>query len=125
MLRSILIALGCVTISVGAYAQPADTEQEWKHFRTAHPYHIQTLALGEPDAAGARTLIISEPPPDIDLERLKTLWTTEFARAEIFKHPVGVNGWVADIVTRLPRTSDTQTQAFLRELSGTLFGTSY
>src|SRR5262245_1435871 len=53
-----------------ARALPSQTpsSQLWSGFRRTFPYHIQVLALSEPASDDTRTLIASEPPPDVTLE---------------------------------------------------------
>ena len=50
--------------------QPPDV---WKQFRQIYPFHAQLVALTRPDAAGHRTMILSEPPPHVTLEGLKSV----------------------------------------------------
>jgi hypothetical protein len=116
-----VIALFCAAwpLTAGASAQ-----SDWQRFRAEYPYHIQTLALGAPEPGG-RTLVVAEPPPSVTLSALQQTWPREFGSAVIHRHRIGVDGWVADIVTRLPPQSDHATGELVLQLSGYLFGTSY
>jgi hypothetical protein len=119
--RALAFALLCATGAV----QPVWADQpDWQRFRANYPYHIQTIVLG-PDAPGGRTLIVSEPPPAVTVAAMRQRWPVEFKAAVILKHAVGVDGWVSDIVTRLPPQSENATRELVQQLTGYLFGTSY
>jgi hypothetical protein len=119
--RILASALVC---AIGA-VQPVWADQaDWHRFRANYPYHIQTIVLG-PDAPGGRTLIVSEPPPNVTIAMMQERWPVEFKDAVIHKHAVGVDGWVADIVTWLPPQSENATRELVQQLTGYLFGTSY
>ena len=119
--RALAMAVFC---AIGA-AQPVWAGQsDWQRFRANHPYHIQTIVLG-PDAPGGRTLIVSEPPPNVTVAAMRQRWPAEFKDARIHKHAIGVDGWVSDIVTRLPPQSEDATRELVQQLTGYLFGTSY
>ena len=119
--RALLVALMSATGAV----QPVMAEQsDWQRFRANYPFHIQTIALGS-NAPVGRTLILSEPPPSVTLAALQQRWPREFKDAVIQKHRVGVDGWVADIVTSLPTQSEDATRELVQQLTGYLFGTSY
>ena len=102
----------------------ASGQSDWQRFRAEYPYHIQAIALG-PSEPGGRTLVVAEPPPSVTLQELQQTWPREFQSATIERHRVGVDGWVADIVTRLPPQSEDATTELVQQLSGYLFGTSY
>lgn len=51
-------------------AQQSLGRHDWQVFRNAYPYHIQVIAEGGQYSSGGRTLIISEPPPDINLGQI-------------------------------------------------------
>jgi hypothetical protein len=114
-----------VVLFWGLPLHAADSAQsDWRRFRAAYPYHIQTLALGAVQPAG-RTLIVAEPPPAVTVAALQKTWPREFAAATIERHRLGVDGWVADIVTRLPPASEQATTELVQQLTAYLFGTSY
>ena len=85
MKRAVSVALACLGVCLTAEAQPTagSARDIWQQFRKAHPYHIQTVALSDREAGGTRTLIISEPPPNTEVSRLKALWPREFARRRL------------------------------------------
>lgn len=123
MRRFMLTFFVAVFCAVGSDAA-ASSQSDWERFRTDYPYHIQAIAVGSEDRGG-RTLIIAEPPPATTLAALQQGWPREFRDAVIRKHSIGVDGWVADIVTRIPPQSDESTQALVEQLTRYLFGTSY
>jgi hypothetical protein len=98
--------------------------QDWEHFRAAFPYHIQTVALSEPDSQQHRTLIVSEPPPSITLQTVMAI-TPAFQSATVQETQMGVDGWVRDIVIDLPPLTPHQLNAIIDQLQVQLFTTSY
>lgn len=105
-------------------AQEGEPVPEWHRFRSAHPYHVQALALGEPRTDGRRVLVIAEPPPHMTQPRLSELLPAA-ASLDFPQHPVGYDGWVRDAVAILPRLSDSALQELIDTLHGELFFTSY
>lgn len=119
--------LGCILaffVVLCAHAQQGSPADDWSRFRAAYPYHIQTVALSGVHADGRRTMIVSEPPPGLTFEGIRSL-SPDFADAEIGTHGIGVDGWVKDVVIDLPRLSDAALVADLDQLHRTLFGTTY
>ena len=102
-----------------------DAAQDWKQFRKVYPYHLQVVAVSQPDAQGRRTLIVSEPPPQLTFENFQKVDPTSLQHVSIAQHGIGVNGWVRDLVVQLPPMSETQLNELVDNLYRTLFGTSY
>jgi hypothetical protein len=69
----------------------------WQMFRSAHPFHTQVVALSKAQSDGHRTLIISEPPPTVQLADVVKL-SPRLASAKVKQMRIGVDGWVRDIV---------------------------
>jgi hypothetical protein len=111
-------------LSVLAYSETA-SEQEWKEFRQAYPYHLQVVAISSPHADGGRTLIISEPPPHITSESFQGIYPGALERVSIAKHAIGVNGWVKDLVVELPSMPPGQLSELLDIIHHKLFWTTY
>lgn len=97
---------------------------EWRAFRSSHPYHIQSVALGDPSADGSRLLVISEPPPWVCLSTLKEL-APELSNLRVQEWRVGHDGWVRDVTIRLPALDSLQLGLLLQDVHRTLFGTTY
>jgi hypothetical protein len=119
---SVLLAASVVP-SLSANVQ--SWEPEWEAFRTAYPYHIQVIALSQPNAAGNRLLILSEPPPSLGAQDIRELEPAAFASMALFRHPIGVDGWVQDAAIELNPLSDRQLAALVDDLHVKLFGTAY
>ena len=96
----------------------------WSQFRKSHPYHIQAVALSEPDPAGERTLIVSEPPPHVTLDSLRAL-SPLLSSPKVETQHIGFDGWVKDVTYRLPAISDRDLTALIDRLHYHLFGTTY
>ena len=118
-----LIVSLCVVAQINAKAEDQAT-QDWKAFRKEFPFHIQTIALSKPSQNGSQTLIVSEPPPDATLDGIKNAAPVTMAAATIMQHPIGVDGWVKDVVVTVPAKSGALSTE-ITSLSGYLFGTSY
>ena len=123
-MRSTALAAALVA-AAASIASASEEAAAWKRFRDEYPYHIQTLAVSAPDEAGRRVLVISEPPPGTELERLQAAHAAEFVDAGVQRQPIGVNGWAADIVITLAPMAEARLQELVRELTAELFGTSY
>jgi len=122
-LRCVACLLG---IAAGLSAQtttPAD--QDWTLFRKSYPYHIQTVALSDPHPGGARTLIVSEPPPHVTLDGLRALDPQAFAHPIVETTKVGYDGWVKDVVVTLPASGPREIQTLVDRLHIYLFATAY
>ena len=96
----------------------------WSQFRKSHPYHIQAVALSEPDPAGERTLIVSEPPPHVTLDSLRAL-SPLLSSPKVETQHIGFDGWVKDVTYRLPALSDRDLTTLVDRLHYHLFGTTY
>ncbi len=97
----------------------------WQNFRKSFPYHIQTLAIQE--LGKECCLIISEPPPHVRIESIKKLLPQNFPETaiQVKKHSIiGIDGWVKDIVIRLPK-SDFLITALIEDIYELCFFTRY
>ena len=101
---------------------PASSYQEG--FRKTFPFHIQTLAASEPSEDGSRTLIVSEPPPNISLDDILLTVGESLQSHSVKRHSIGYGGWVSDVVLSI-KGSDETVAITLSRLSRVLFGTSY
>lgn len=99
-------------------------EENWKKFRKAYPYHIQVFALSKVSSDGSRTLIISEPPPDITIEKLLLTMDDLLLNHNIKDKRIGHDGWVKDVVVTLSGNDD-DINSLLSRLSQEVFATSY
>lgn len=121
--RAALILLPLLFFTVFLAAQ--NTERDWKQFRQAYPYHLQVVAVSRPDAEGYRTLVVSEPPPQVTVESFRQIAPDLLKNTAVAQHDIGVNGWVRDIVAQLPPVTDRQLTELIDEIHHGLFATSY
>jgi len=119
----IVFVLLCVFASSQVLA--SSPKENWRQFRDRYPYHIQTIAVSDPDAEGRRTLLITEPPPHSSVEELKAVDGVALESLTIETQTIGSDGWVKDIVVDLPPMSDAKTAELLDALHVQLFGTAY
>jgi hypothetical protein len=111
---------------VEKYCEP-DSEaarRVWEEYRKYRPFHAQEVAVSPPLSRGCRTLIISEPPPGVtaaDLVRAHPL----IASLKPRQHPLGVDGWVEDLVGVMPPLDDDAMSELTSDLHVALFGTAY
>jgi hypothetical protein len=102
---------------------PSDTL--WRGFRKTFPYHSQVLALSDASAEDAsRTLIISEPPPNLDLGDILIPTRDVLLNHAINQQSIGHDGWVKDVVLAV-KGSEQQIASSLSSLNQLLFSTSY
>jgi hypothetical protein len=94
-------------------------------FRSTRPYLTQTVALGPQEWDGSRFLVISEPPPHVAVAELQALAPSVFRDLHVCRQWFGYDGWVKDVVVRLPVMPDDSVQETLSRLQLYLFGTTY
>jgi hypothetical protein len=111
-------------LSVLAYSETT-TEQHWRSFRQAYPYHLQVVAVSSPNSDGARTLIVSEPPPHVTSESFSEISPDVLTKVSIARHRIGVNGWVKDLVVELPPMTPRQLSELLDAIHRKIFWTTY
>jgi hypothetical protein len=97
LIAAALVLLLCTL----AHADNAD--ENWSSYRKVFPNHFQTLVLSPPDNSGARTLIISEPPPDTlpkraYKDRLTAIFRGRVKDIRLKRQEVALHGWIEDIV---------------------------
>lgn len=100
-------------------------EPEWRVFRAAYPYHIQVIALSQPNTAGNRLLILSEPPPSLTAQDVRASAPAAFAGTALFRHRIGFDGWAQDMAIELNPLSGRQLETLIDELHVKVFGTAY
>lgn len=133
--RNLLVASTLLASGLGQTAFAADAlKEQWRPFRNAFPMHIQTIAASAPDRAGARVVIIAEPPPDTLPKAtyqtvLKTIFGEHLTRSALAHTEIGLHGWVDDVVLTLVGYNGAGGDAALRDdlalLATKLWGTSY
>jgi hypothetical protein len=124
--RLLLLTLTSIFVMTGmSRAQlRSDFEEQWKSFREAFPYHTQILGLSPAAQDGHRLLLISEPPPHVTLDGVRTL-DGRLSDISEKEHPIGVDGWVKDLRIDLPPIAQPELNELLDSLSNYLFFTSY
>jgi hypothetical protein len=100
-------------------------EDAWQQFRGTFPFHMQTIALSKTSPDGTRTLVLSEPPPHVTLEGLVAIDRAKLANCQVKQSTIGFDGWVKDLVFRLPAMPEAGCQELTRKLSTYLFFTDY
>jgi hypothetical protein len=95
-----------------------------KGFRETFPFHTQVLALSSPAADHSRTLIISEPPPDLTLGEVLAPLAKVLRNHVVHSTDVGHDGWVKDVVASISG-SDADISFALSVENRRIFGTSY
>ena len=121
-MKRLIVAIALAAFTAGLSAQP--TSPGWREFRRQHPYHVQGLALSEPDPSGRRTLVVAEPPPSVtpaSMARVDPLLGTP----SVMTTAVGTDGWVKDLVFELPAMTAPRLAALVDRLSLEMFGTTY
>lgn len=98
--------LGCL-FAAALTLSPAFAD-DWRDYRRAFPLHIQEFALTAETESGARTLILSEPPPSLstDEHELRVLFEAAFGQGSVDslrwrKKEIMLDGWVRDLEIKL------------------------
>ncbi|OQW91658.1 MAG: hypothetical protein BWK78_03990 [Thiotrichaceae bacterium IS1] len=112
---------GCSNVSPRTDVPATETH---RLFREKFPFHFQTIGIRK--GTTTDTVILAEPPftePNAHQALLKKLPPS--ITSEIFKHPIGYDGWVKDLVLTFPKLSDSEEKELLSLLHRELFGTAY
>jgi hypothetical protein len=130
LIAALALAIACPAArSQGPLARtgsnPSREELDWRQFRATFPFHMQTIAVSQEAPDGTRTLVISEPPPHVTLEGLVAVDPTKLADHQIRQWTIGFDGWVKDVVFRLPAMRKADCDDQIRKLSSYLFFTDY
>lgn len=102
-------------------------EGSWLAFRERFPFHVQTLAASGIYDDGSILVLISEPPPHLTQELLlaqleKAGYTAGF---QVRTHPIGLDGWVRDILLTVQLRKGASRKEFLRSVYQIVFGDTY
>ncbi|HEX9460358.1 MAG TPA: hypothetical protein VGA84_14490 [Thermoanaerobaculia bacterium] len=93
-------------------------------FRKTFPFHTQVLALSGPASDRSRTLIVSEPPPDLKVGDVLAPLAKVLRNHVVHSTDVGHDGWVKDVVASISG-SDADISYALSVENRRIFGTSY
>ncbi len=88
-------------LSCAAYGQGVarpEAIDAWKKFRVAQPFQTQVVALSQADRGLPRTLIVSEPAPNVTRIRLANLLGAHAAGCETREWSLMSRGTVTDLV---------------------------
>lgn len=77
----------------------------WKQLRTAQPFQTQVVGLSQESGDKPRTLIISEPAPQMSLARLKVILGAHGAGCKTLEWTVMSGGTVSDLVCTVVKTN--------------------
>ena len=113
-----------LTLSVKVFAAPPVGDQ-WQQFRNQHPFHIQVVAVSEPDQNQHRLLLITEPPPHATVAEIQQIAPQALNQASVEEWKIGYDGWVKDIAFDLPPLSEPELRLLIDRVHQYLFGTSY
>ena len=116
----IVIVIFAAVIRLAAQLPPDD----WQQFRSRHPHHLQVIAVSAADSSGSRTLVITEPPPGVTLASLAAA-DSLLKTPEVRTWRIGMDGWVKDLVYRLPPLPDGRLTGLVDRISAALFSTAY
>ncbi|AXY73200.1 hypothetical protein D3H65_04075 [Paraflavitalea soli] len=131
-MRKLLLAffiIHCWTIHI--YAAPVDhsrafheKDNQWQLFRSHFKYHIQLIAIKKYDDNSVN-IILSEPPNRVKQADIESIIQPFRASLEIKPWPIGVDGFVKDVVISANALTPFQLNNLLAELHEIIFLTSY
>jgi hypothetical protein len=129
---SFLVIFILTAFPLFGFAAESREDSLWEAFRLQNPFNVQTIALSDADEEGKRVLIVSEPPPTLPhdhfFEALRSIFGDRLIGAQLRRHPIGVDGWVEDVICVLKYSGSAEEpllKAHLASLAKELFGTSY
>lgn len=120
-----LVFLGLSLLVGPTVAQELSADSVWKEFRRSYPYHVQCVALTEPDSVGRRVMIVAEPPPHVTFNSLIAVAPSVLAHPVPRRQRIGFDGWVEDVTFVLPPLTSDDLKLMLENLQLHLYGTTY
>ena len=99
------------------------SQDDWADFREKQHFHNQMVAMTDMAADKTRTLIISEPPPNVVWDDLAKTLRPYAKGCAIKQHNVMFNGWVYDVVCTLKPAEHTELSELVANLHFQLFET--
>lgn len=102
---------------------PASIEA-WNSFRIAQPFQTQVIALSEPNKAQPRTLIVSEPPPQVSWDHLAASLSIISRGCTVKRWIIMSGGWVQDVVCTLKSDTGRTLPDRLAILQQDIYGTT-
>src|SRR5215469_10749366 len=105
-LFGLFILSGCHTGDSRNSAAFRNREKTWLEFRSKLPYNIQVIGIEQFKEDNSSNVIISEPPETLDTAKLLDLINDRRGSYEIKTNPIGLDGWVKDIVISFANLND-------------------
>ena len=132
-----LCGLCIAALFVGSYEAPAAPQMlqsfgtidpasidTWNSFRIAQPFQTQVIALSEPNKAHPRTLIVSEPPPEVSWDHLAASLSIISRGCTVRRWMIMSGGWVQDVVCTLRNDTGGTLPDRLAMLQQDIYGTT-
>jgi hypothetical protein len=126
-----LVIFHVLAQSTAVLADEIQAKKIWTQFRQSFPHSIQIVGLSAHDSKKERVLLISEPPPWFGGNDLDSYFAGLFGKSlrgiSVERQPVGVDGWVNDLVVRFDGAAndDNWTNLKINELHRELYGSTY
>jgi hypothetical protein len=102
----------------------ATSLEMWKQFRIAQPFQTQVVALSHASAGKPRTLIISEPAPQVTLASITAILGAHSAGCETREWTVMSGGSVSDIVCTVVKSNQPDWADTLAQIQIEAFGST-
>jgi hypothetical protein len=93
-------------------------------FRKSFAFHFQTIGI-DPQEDGSYVILVSEPPPHVDLDFFKNYFKNKSAIVETRKHKIGFDGWIKDVLVAIDGVNRKDVELLVKDLSKKLFFSDY
>jgi hypothetical protein len=123
--RCLYLAVIAASFVFSLQADVSSWQSKWTAFRQAYPYHIQAVAVSQPNSDGNRLLILSEPPPGIKPSDIYAIDPKSFGEMSLPRQRIGFDGWVQDAAIELKPMGEAQLSELVDKIHLRLFGTAY
>ena len=115
-------------VTFGDPLDAATPKTYWEHFRSSAPLLTQDIVVSEISKMGEAIVVLAEPPAALFTSRssiLHKIFGKYLVESEIFRYPLGVDGWVQDIVFALKDVDQVTLDQRISQLHEALYGTDY
>jgi len=100
-------------------------DSTWQQFRGQFKYHIQTIGVTDIYSDESVAIILSEPPPNVSISDLHTLFAGYKFSIDEKTNKVGYDGWVKDLLIVISGVNEKRLGKLVDNLNRFIYSTAY
>jgi hypothetical protein len=97
----------------------------WQQFRKNFKYHIQTIGMTDINTDHSVTIVLSEPPPHVNVEDIKAQLKDYRIFVEEKINKVGYDGWLKDLLIVISGVNEKRLDKLVNKLNKYLYFSEY